>query len=64
MKLKDLIDLTAEVQIVQVFASGGSDLTAEARTLAACLRDEITEGAVTNVEASEDVLKVWVACGA
>lgn len=61
MKLKDLIDLTAEVQIVQVFANGGSDLTAEAGTLAACLRDELMDGEVTNIEASDDVLKVWVA---
>lgn len=64
MKLKDLIEIIAEVQIVQVFAGGGSDLTAEAGTLAACLKDEIVDGRVHDVEASEDTLKVWVACDA
>lgn len=62
MKFKDLIEITAEAQTVQVFTGGGSDLTAEAGTLAACLKDGIMDGAVTDIEASEDTLKVWVAC--
>ena len=63
MKLKDLIEITTEVQTVQVFA-GGSDLTAEAETLATCLKDEIMGGKITDVEAEDDVLKVRVACDA
>lgn len=61
MKLKDLIDTTADRQYMHILTTRGSDITIEAGTLS-YLRDTLLDSAIERIEAESDELKVWVAC--